>query len=399
MIYRVLYAIYFIRSGPVAQSEIEQRYSFNPETEKAFIDPQGEYGVMLNRGFTPRSTEPFNPEQLNQVQSQNVLRYLADNPITGVNTISFKTQKPGDVYTYESKDLPRPVFDLMERFVKQEALRGLRPGTLVVNRPIPTEDIVRNLEESGLTPEESSTLRRRETFIGKEPNARAAAYRAGGFGPLTSSGEQMAYVNAEGNIVPLQARRADATLRGEILVNPVEAEIIQSRLPLTTRAYYAADPLSSAVRGAAEVIRRNPLGTAGGAALTLTNEDVAKAIEQNKYGQAATAAAKDIGTGIIAEQALKLAGEGLRRAAPQAASRIVPLTGAVANVAIPAAVGAGLFSQGQTGSATQRLVEKAADVLPGLRPNPRTDLGRRASNEARYVVDALLRGKLPYLQR
>lgn len=388
------------RSGPITQEEVEQRYAYNPQTGKAIIDPRGEYGVKLNRGYTSPFFEPFDPSQLQQVESQNVLRFLADNPITGVNTISFKTQEPGEVYTYESKDIPRPVFDLMERFVKQGALEGLKPGTLVVNRPIPSEDIVRNLEESGLTPEESSTLRRREFFIGKEPNARAAAYRAGGFGPLTSSGEQMAYINAEGNVVPLQARRADATLRGAIDVNPREAEIIQSRLPLTTRAYYAADPITSAVRGATEMVRRNPLGAAGGAALTLTNEDVAKAIEQGDARRAAVAAAKDIGTGVAIEQALKLGGQGLTRIAPQVAARALPLAGAAANIGIPAAVGASLFSQGRTGSATERLLNKVSQSQPQfLRTDPKTDVGRRTGNEIQYIVNSLLRGQVPYGRR
>jgi hypothetical protein len=131
----------------------------------------------------------------------------------------------------------------------------------------------------------------------------------------------------------------------------------------------------------------------------LTNEDVAKAIEQNQYGQAATAAAKDIATGTAIEQALKLAGAGLQRTAPQAASKVLPLVSRAAGVGIPAAVGAGLFSQGRTGSATERLVNKAADVVPGLRANPRTDVGRRAGNEARYILDSLLRGRLPYSSR
>lgn len=286
------------RSGPLTQEEVEQRYAYNPDTGKAFIDPQGEYGVMLSRGYTSPFFEPFDPSQLRQVESQNVLRFLADNPITGVNTISFKTQEPGEVYTYESKDIPRPVFDLMERFVKQGALEGLKPGTLVVNRPLSSEDIARNLEESGLTPEESSTLRRRESFIGKEPNARAAAYRAGGFGPLTSSGEQMAYINAEGNVVPLQARRADPTLRGEIYVNPREAEITQSRLPLTTRAYYSTDPLTSAARGASEfgrALRRTPSALLPGAADLIPSPEAI----QTGYARGPMAMGKQMGQEFI----------------------------------------------------------------------------------------------------
>lgn len=390
----------FGKGGVPYTAETEQRYSYDWDTGKAYRDPQGDYGLVVNRGLAPSSMQLFDPQQLSRVESENVLKFLRDNPITAVNTIDFKTKIPGERYSYEaSADIPRPVFSLMEQDVREQALKGLYPGTLVVNRPIPTEDIIGKLEEAGVTPEESSTLRRAERFIGKQPNQRAAAYRLGGFGPLTNTGEQIAYVNAEGNVVALQPNRADLALRGGVDVTSQGANVTQSRIPLTTRAYYSADPITSAVRGASELVRQNPLGVAGGAALTLTNEDVAKAIEQNQYGQAATAAAKDVATGTAIEQALKLAGAGLQRTAPQAASKVLPLVSRAAGVGVPAAVGAGLIFEGRTGSATERLVNKAADVVPGLRANPRTDVGRRAGNEARYILNSLLRGRLPYSSR
>lgn len=69
---------------------------------------------------------------------------------------------------------------------------------------------------------------------------------------------------------------------------------------------------------------------------------------------------------------------------------------------IPAAVGTGLFMQGKPGSALDTLTNKAATVVPGLRANPKTDVGRRAgrtiSNEARYVLNSVLQNKVPYLK-
>jgi hypothetical protein len=108
----------------------------------------------------------------------------------------------------------------------------------------------------------------------------------------------MAYINAEGNVVPLQARRADPTLRGEIYVNPREAEITQSRLPLTTRAYYSTDPVTSAARGASEfgrALRRTPSALLPGAADLIPSPEAI----QTGYARGPLAMGKQMGQEFI----------------------------------------------------------------------------------------------------
>lgn len=166
---------------------------------------------------------------------------------------------------------------------------------------------------------------------------------------------------------------------------------------------FGADPGTSAVGKAIQGIKANPSGAAGGAALILLNDEVAKALAKDDYKGAGVAAAKDVLGGAAIETGLKnVVAPVLQRTAPNVAARVIPAVTGAASVAIPAAVGAGLFAQGRTGSTLDTLTNKAATVVPGLKPQPQTDVGRRAgraiSNEARYVINSLLQNRLPYLK-
>lgn len=55
-----------------------------------------------------------------------------------------------------------------------------------------------------------------------------------------------------------------------------------------------------------------------------------------------------------------------------------------------------IFNQGQSSSATSAVVNRAAKTMPGLKPNPQTDIGRRGGNELQYIGGQLLQGRLPY---
>lgn len=166
---------------------------------------------------------------------------------------------------------------------------------------------------------------------------------------------------------------------------------------------FGTDPVGGAARGLAQGIRSNPAGAAGGAAMTLLNEEVAKALAKDDYRTAATEAAKDVALGAAAETGLRqVAVPVAQRAAPAAAARVAPYVAGAARVGIPAAVGAGLFMQGRTGSALNTLTNKAAEVVPGLRANPQTDVGRRAgraiANEGQYILNSILRNRIPYFK-
>ena len=55
-----------------------------------------------------------------------------------------------------------------------------------------------------------------------------------------------------------------------------------------------------------------------------------------------------------------------------------------------------IFNQGQSSSATSAAVNRAAQTVPGLKPNPQTDIGRRLGNELQYMGGQLLQGRVPY---
>ena len=166
---------------------------------------------------------------------------------------------------------------------------------------------------------------------------------------------------------------------------------------------FSQDPVTTGIQGAGEMLRSAPRGIAGGAALSALSPDVAKSVEQGQYGKAATRVAQDIAAGAATDLGIQAAGQGLQRVAPQLASKVIPAFSGAASVAVPAAVGAGLFMQGKQGSPLNTVVNKAADVVPGLRPNPKTDVGRMAgralSNEAQYAWNQIMKGKLPWMGR
>jgi hypothetical protein len=287
-----------------------EMYSFDPETNEAYLDPEGQYGVELSRGYNRPMLSIEDPlSGLTGDVSLNALKYFAENPVTNVRSVSFQTTTPDySDFSYEAKDIPRPVFDLIESFVKRNMLTDMQPGTIVVNSPIGTTDIARRLEDEGVGVKESSTLRREADFIGAKPNRRGAAYRAGGFGPLTKSGEQFAYVNAEGNIVPLQPSRPAPSLAGSVfakpasvrgsLVDPSEINVSQSREPLTAKAYYSADPVAAAAIGAGELargIRRAPASLLPGASDLIPSPEAI----QTGYSQGPLAMGQQMGREFI----------------------------------------------------------------------------------------------------
>jgi len=51
-----------------------------------------------------------------------------------------------------------------------------------------------------------------------------------------------------------------------------------------------------------------------------------------------------------------------------------------------------VFNQGQSSSALSRNIGR----VPGMTPNPKTDIGRRAGNELQYAAGQLMQGRIPY---
>ena len=159
---------------------------------------------------------------------------------------------------------------------------------------------------------------------------------------------------------------------------------------------FSADPVSAAVAGAGDLLKRNTTGALAGAATSALDPSVAQDVQKNKFASAASTIGKGAVGGAVTEAGIQAAAPTVARFAPG----LMRIAAPVARVAGPVAVGAALFGQGQTGSLTDVLAQKAANYVPGLRPNPKTDIGRMAghaiSNEAMYAFNQLKQGKLPW---
>lgn len=169
------------------------------------------------------------------------------------------------------------------------------------------------------------------------------------------------------------------------------------------RQIYGVDPLGAALGAGSNLLKNNKTGAAAGAGISLLDPSVAAAVNKNDYGQVVSLAGKDLVTGAAIEQGTK---EGLKLAGKYAPA-VVPYAQNAAKAigrVSPVLTGAAIFAQGRPGSLTDVVTRKAASNpvpwLPSVKPNPKTDLGARAgraiSNEARYVFQQLLKGKLPY---
>ena len=267
-----------LRNPNLERVPTEARFSYDPSTGEVRSDPSGDYGIRMTTGPSPARFRMGTTDLggANEV-SRNVLKFLQDNPVTGMTGVAFETQTPTEDFDYSAKDIPAPVFERMNRFISENVLRQLRPGMLLENSPLDTTDLARLRESQGKSSAESSILRREEEFKGKQPNRRAAAYRSVGFGPLTDKRRQLLYMNSEGKIVPLQAERPAPSLTGNVAIispregdpRPLRAEVTQSREPLTAKSYYSVDPVAAAAQGAGEYVRalrRTPSALLPGAA-------------------------------------------------------------------------------------------------------------------------------------
>jgi hypothetical protein len=211
----------------------------------------------------------------NDQVSLNALRFLRDNPVANIGTITFDTAKPGEDYSgYSAQtDLPSEVTQRFQQFIKQAGLEQARPGTLVTNAPKDSDDLFNKRIRAGETAETSSTVRKLQPYYDKGqemPNVRGVAYGDAGFGPVLKDGSQYGYVDAQGRVVPLQLTPTEFALRGQVRVPQVGPSVVrQDTLPLaSTPRYYSGDPVTALVPGAMELgraIRRTPAALLPGA--------------------------------------------------------------------------------------------------------------------------------------
>ena len=260
--------------------EYDAAFTFNEATGEVLEATPGDrdaYRVKVN----PARTGEFylessgNLSGLTDVPSINAMRFLRDNPVTGTGSISFDTAKPGEDYAgYGAQtDLPAEITKQFESFVRNEAMKPARAGALISNNPVSSDDLYIERIRQGETSDTSSTVRKLEPFVAagqRLPNLRGSSYMSAGFGPVSSSGGQYAYIDADGNVVPLQVARTERGLKGDIDLRSGRAYVAQDVLPFSsTPRYYQSDPVTAGARGALELgraIRRTPSALLPGAA-------------------------------------------------------------------------------------------------------------------------------------
>lgn len=250
-------------------------------------------------------------------------------------------------------------------------------------------------------------------FKNKQLTDIAALYREKYIDPATQRYQNLAQAQAPGNSNIADAYNGGSRRFSEDLVfsaDLADDELRAAKLPqmfpqsfIERNLLFSQDPVTAGIQGAGEMLRSAPRGIAGGAALSALSPDVAKSVEQGQYGKAATRVAQDMAAGAATDLGIQAAGKGLQRVAPQLASRAIPAFSGAANVAVPAAVGAGLFMQGKQGSPLNTIVNAASNTPFGLKVNPKTDVGRRLgqaiSNEARYALGRFMQGRFPWMGR
>ena len=254
-------------------------FYLDPDTREVltadFDDPEA-YAVEVNRYFPGNvSLEELDNDILGSEISKNALRFLADYPVTAKTDITFTTREPGFREPgYGAKILPPELVNPVTSFVTDTAFRNLRPGTIVTNNPLSSSDLLDKRIEEGKTTADSNVLRRLQPFIDANsqlPNLRGVAYTSAGFGPVDAGGSQISYVDEKGQAIPIQLGRPEAPLRGRVAVSDLRgASVYTPALPASaTPRYYAADPISGAALGGAEVLRnlrRTPSAFLPGAA-------------------------------------------------------------------------------------------------------------------------------------
>lgn len=337
-------------------TELYVRY--NPDTDEvtpAKINDIGEiYGLSMTNS-PPMTPSIADSSKFSGDISENALKFLAKNPILGTSSISFQTLSPDENrFTYDAKDLPPAVSKAFTEFVSKNALAGMPPGTLVVNKPLQEFDLEEAAERKGGA---SSTFRKQQEVIGTPANKRGVAYQRGGFGPMQGTEQaQYAYINKEGTVIPLQLKPAETPIRGQLSFSGGQAKVNQSSLP-KVKTYYAIDPVMGAAAGALEMgraIKRTPASLLPGAAdLIPTPEAI-----QTGYKQGPAAMGKQMGREFI---------ESLPTGAAFAAALSTP-------VLAPAAPGVGL---GFIGSAAVRAANEVVrqETGEGIVPKVRQLIG------------------------
>ena len=384
----------------------EAYFELDPYSGRALeVSPAGDvrnaYGVSVTGANAPQQFQLEDPGNLVGYEvSKNVLKFLKNNPVTKAGSVSFQTQMPGESIGYNTTEvLPAEITNAYASAVKKGAFAASRPGTLASNSPIGSYDLMELRKDLGVGGDESSLVRKLQPFVDANqrlPNVRGQSYRSAGFGPLDDQGQQLSYIDLDNRVVPLQIRPGHATEVGMLRFaggSTPQAIVSQNVLEKPSRTtFYGGLPIPEAV---------TPRSLAAGAGFALLNEKLPAQVKAGRYGDAAKTVATDVGTGVGMDVAIGAAASQLASRAPALAARVLP----AARLLGPGAAGAGLIAQGREGSLLD-VITSAANKNPiGFLPaagrvDPKTYLPARAeravTNEAKYLLNSILQGRLPY---
>ena len=354
-------------------------------TPADFLD-EDTYRVKVSagdRGFDPELltvNDIFrNSDVKNQTISENALRFLADNPVLRTGSVSFQVAQPGRDLDYIARGpLPKPVADVFTSFIQQEALKNVKPGTLVLNTPNPSGDLLQERLNLGETEETSSTVRKLMPFRREGqalPNLRGVAYQSAGFSPTDVDKVQYTFISPEGEAIPVQFKPSEVGLRGKVKVDPDGAYVSQGALPASSPRYFSTivPGLDQATLSrVARNIRRTPASLLPGAADLIPS---AEAVRRG-YQEGPQALAEQVGRDFVS---------GLPVGAASAVVLSTPLVAPLAP-----GIGGGLVLTAAGEAANEAIKQQTGE---GIVPKVRQFLG----TEERTGVTAKPRPARPYV--
>ena len=264
----------------------------NVETERTYFSPTeyiegfdaDEYDrgegtrVSVQRGVDMPGLQDFTDLPDDAEVSQNVVRFLKENPGLTPTSVAFKVAGPDDSdFSYDAKDIPEDIKRPLMRFVQEASMADRREGTILNNSPIGNQDLLQRAYEEGLDEKTSSYIRQAQPFVDagvQAPSIRGKAYTLSGYGPTDQFNDQYTYIDNQGKAIPLQITRPERPLVGSVNVfedlaesKPAAPYKSQPRFYSTLVPGMTPDAINNLdLSGLAKNVRKVPASLAPGAA-------------------------------------------------------------------------------------------------------------------------------------
>ena len=267
-------------SRPLPYNDTERTY-YSPTDyiNEAEFDPDDPgTRVTVSRGMPLGRLQDFTDLPDDALVSQNVVRFLRENPGYEPTSVSFKVAEPGeDALSYDATNIPENIKRPLMRFVQDASMSDRRGGTILSNSPIGNQDLIQQAYGQGLDETTSSYLRQAQPFAMANvasPNIRGKAYTLSGYGPVDRFNDQYTYIDREGKAIPLQLTQPERPLVGSVEVyedlaqaKPAAPYKSQPRFYSTLVPGMTPDAINNLdLSGLAKNVRKVPASLAPGAA-------------------------------------------------------------------------------------------------------------------------------------